>query len=374
MTVLTAIGLNSGAALDGVSAALLRTNGEDVIEVGSSRFFPYDRDMKIALRRAEKAALEHRDGAADIGKASKDVTDFHVVAVDEFLNAAGLKRTAIDIVGFHGHTIFHRPKRTPESAGRTWQIGDGRVLAEETKIDVVNGFRDADISAGGEGGPIASIYFAALAKSLEPDGAVGVIDLGRISSVTYVPKTDSPLDILAFDAGPGAALIDEWVALKTGEPMDFDGELARSGKVHSDILRMMLLNPYVRRKPPKALEKSDFKIEAVLNLSVADGAATLTALTAACIRASLPHLPAAPNDWIIVGGARRNLALTDAIGMALDADIHTAESLGWRGDDLDAQAVAYLAVRSLRKLPLTYPRTTRTPRPTLGGTYHRAPA
>ena len=161
--------------------------------------------------------------------------------------------------------------------------------------------------------------------------------------------------------------------LRRGEAMDKDGAAARAGKVHSDILRMMLLNPFIRRKPPKSLDRYDFKIDPVLGLSVEDGAATLTAFTAACIRASVPHLPQEPRDWIIVGGGRRNPAMIDAIGKALDAPIHTAEAIGWNGDALEAECFAYLAVRSLRKMPLSFPKTTRVPRPMLGGVHHRAP-
>lgn len=155
--------------------------------------------------------------------------------------------------------------------------------------------------------------------------------------------------------------------------MDTDGALARTGQVHSDVLRLMLLNPFIRRKPPKSLDRYDFKLEPALGLSAADGAATLTAFTAACVRSSIPHLPEAPSDWIVVGGGRRNPAMMEALKKAIDADIYDAESVGWRGDFLEAECFAYLAVRSLRKLPLSFPRTTRVPRPMRGGVHLRAP-
>lgn len=373
MTILTALGLMSGASLDGIDLAILKTDGEVAVEPGPTHFYPYSRDLKIFIRRAIKAALEGRDGAADIGKASGEVTEAHAIAVAELLDKAGLKRTAIDVIGFHGQTILHRPKQTPESVGRTWQIGDGQSLADETGIDVVADFRAADIAAGGEGAPFAPLYHAALVRALGRAHSVGVINLGGVSNVTYVPCDGGDLDLIAFDCGPGNGLIDEWVELKTGEAMDKDGALARSGQVHSDILRMMLLNPYIRRKPPKSLDRYDFKIDAVLSLSAADGAATLTAFTAACVRASAAHLPDEPGEWIVAGGGRRNPAMMKALADALDADVCSAESAGWRGDVLEAECFAYLAVRSLRKLPISYPKTTRVPRPLRGGVYHRAP-
>lgn len=373
MTVLTAIGLMSGTSLDGIDAAVLRTDGENVIEHGPSHFLPYGRDLKVFIRRAIKAALEGRDGAADIGKASGEVTAAHVVAVEELLEKSGLKRSAIDVVGFHGQTILHRPKRSEENAGRSWQIGDGRTLAEETRIDVVCDFRSADMREGGEGAPFVPVYHAALARELKRDHPIGVLNIGGVANLTYVPAEGGDLEIVAFDCGPGNGLIDQWVEAKTGGPMDRNGALALSGKVHTDVLRMMLLNPFLRRKPPKSLDRYDFKLDPILALSTADGAATLTAFSAACVRASIVHLPAAPSEWIVAGGGRRNPALMEALGKALDGVVATAEDVGWRGDDLEAECFAYLAVRSLRKLPLSFPKTTRAPRPMRGGVFHRAP-
>ncbi len=374
MTLLTAIGLMSGTSLDGVDAAILRTDGVGVVEPGASSFFPYSRDLKIFVRRAIKAALEGRDGAADIGKAAAEVTNAHVEAVVMLLDKAGVKRSAIDVIGFHGQTILHRPKRGPETVGRSWQIGDARLLADETRIDVVSDFRGADIAEGGEGAPLAPVYHAALVSALARPHPVAVLNIGGVANITYAPPAGGDLDIIAFDCGPGNGLIDQWAELKTGAAMDEGGALAREGKVHSDILRMMLLNPYIRRRPPKSLDRYDFKLDPALALSAADGAATLTAFTAACVRASAAHLPEPPGEWIVAGGGRRNPALMTALEKALDAPVLTAEEAGWRGDDLEAECFAYLAVRSLRRLPLTFPRTTRAPRPLAGGVFWRAPA
>ncbi|MBI1365412.1 MAG: anhydro-N-acetylmuramic acid kinase [Alphaproteobacteria bacterium] len=373
MSVLTAIGMMSGTSLDGVDAAVLRTDGQDVIERGETLFAPYDRDLKAQIRRAIKAALEGRDGAAEIGKAAVEVTCAHADAVERLLEKAGLRRAAVDVIGFHGQTILHRPARTPESVGRTWQIGDGAKLAEETRIDVVSDFRAADVAAGGEGAPLAPVYHAALARARGRPGATCVLNLGGVANITFVPESGAENEIIAFDCGPGNGLIDEWMELKTGHPMDKDGALARQGKVHTEILRMMLLNPYMRRKPPKSLDRYDFKLDPVLGLSAADGAATLTVFTAACARASREFLPSAPAEWIACGGGRRNPALMNALEEALAEPVITAEEAGWRGDDLEAECFAYLAVRSLRKLPLSYPKTTRVPRPMQGGVLHRAP-
>lgn len=366
----------SGTSLDGIDAAVLTTDGETVVEPGPAIHVPYSRDLKIWIRRAIKAAMEGRDGAAEIGKASGEVTHAHVLAVESLLEKEGLKRTDIDVVGFHGQTILHRPARDAGSTGRTWQIGDGRVLAEEIRIDVVSDFRAADIAAGGEGAPFAPIYHCALvgAMSPKPTRAVGVVNLGGVANITYVPKGARGVDLIAFDCGPGNGLIDEWAELKTGEPMDKDGALACAGVVHEDVLRMMLLAPYLRRKPPKSLDRYDFKLDHVKRLSPEDGAATLTAFTAACVQKSEAFLPEPVGEWIVCGGGRRNPTLMDALRKRVHTPVRTAEDACWRGDDLEAECFAYLAVRSLRKLPLSYPMTTRVPAPMRGGVFHRAPA
>jgi anhydro-N-acetylmuramic acid kinase len=366
----------SGTSIDGIDAALLRTDGESILEPGPALHRPYSRDLKIWIRRAIKAALEGRDRAADIGKAAHEVTLAHAAAVEALLEKADLKRKDIDVIGFHGQTILHRPGRQPGDMGRTWQIGDGAVLAQETRIDVVGDFRSADIAAGGEGAPFAPIYHCALLSSmrLPPDHAVGVVNLGGVANITYAPRGARGPDLIAFDCGPGNGLIDQWVELRTGASMDRDGALAKAGAVNEEALRMMLLAPYLRRKPPKSLDRYDFKLDHVKGLSPEDGAATLTAFTAACIETSQSFFAEPVGAWIICGGGRRNPAMMDALRRRLAAPAQAAEEVGWRGDDLEAECFAYLAVRSLKKLPISFPGTTRAPAPMRGGVFFRAPA
>jgi anhydro-N-acetylmuramic acid kinase len=218
-----------------------------------------------------------------------------------------------------------------------------------------------------------SQIFAALVRASGFGRAVGVINLGGVANITFVPSTGAEGELVAFDCGPGNGLLDEWTELKTGQPMDQDGALARSGRVQAEILRAMLRNPYLGRKPPKSLDRYDFKLDPVLQLSAADGAATLTAYSAACVRVSEKFLPEAPAEWIVCGGGRRNPTLMEALAKALAAPVIPAEEAGWRGDDLEAECFAYLAVRSLKGLPLSFPRTTRVPRPMPGGVLYKPP-
>ena len=370
---LTAIGLMAGTSLDGVDAAVLRTDGMGLTEAGASGFTPYDRDTKIKVRRAIKAALEGRDGATDIAEAANAVTSAHIAAVRDLLDKAHLRARDIDVIGFHGQTILHRSPVDAATPGRTWQIGSGRTLADELRIDVVEQLRSADVAAGGEGAPLLPAYHAALAQGLDRQGPLAVLNLGGVANITFVPLNPEGPDLLAFDCGPGNGLIDSWVEARTGQAMDEGGALASTGAVHEDVVRLMALNPFLRRPAPKSLDRYDFKLKPAEGLSAADGAATLTAFTAECVARSVRLLPAPPERWIVCGGGRHNPVLMGALRERLEGEVVASEAVGWAGDDVEAQGFAYLAVRSLKKLPISWPGTTRAPRPLTGGTYQAKP-
>jgi anhydro-N-acetylmuramic acid kinase len=192
------------------------------------------------------------------------------------------------------------------------------------------------------------------------------VNIGGVGNVTYI----SGDQVLAFDTGPGNAPIDDWMHRHTARPVDEGGAFARTGKVDGAALAHMLANPFFDRAPPKSLDRLDFGMEAVAGLSPADGAATLTAFTAASIARAREHFPASPASWIVCGGGRHNRFLMDDLRRRLDARVLTAEDMGWDGDALEAQAFAYLAMRSRKGLPLSLPTTTGVPQPMTGGKFH----
>lgn len=357
---LTALGLMSGTSLDGIDAAILRTDGERVLAVGPAATVPYD----DAFRERLRGVLG--DGRADAGEkpaVERALTLKHAQAVEGLLaqsRARDPEFPPVDLIGFHGHTIIHRP-----AEGVTQQIGDGALLARTTGIPVIGDFRSRDLAHGGEGAPLAPLYHGALARELERP--VAVLNIGGVANVTWIGDGD---DIRAFDTGPGNALIDDWVRAAAGRPMDEDGRLARSGRVRGDVVAGLLDHPYFRRPPPKSLDRGDFAADAVSHLSPADGAATLTAFTAGAVAAARAFLPAAPKRWLVSGGGRRNRALMAALEDALETAVEPVETVGWLGDALEAQAFAFLAVRSLYGLPLSLPATTGVARPMGGGTLH----
>ncbi|MFN4282215.1 MAG: anhydro-N-acetylmuramic acid kinase [Alphaproteobacteria bacterium] len=355
-----ALGLMSGTSLDGIDAALIRTDGVAVREIGAALTLPYE----PALRERLRALLGGEGAPAEEAAVAQRLTEAHAEAVRGLLAQAGLAPAAVDVIGFHGHTILHRPKD-----GITRQIGDGALLAALTGIPVVGDFRSADVAAGGEGAPLVPLFHRALAMGLgaaKLDLPLTVLNLGGVANVTFIGSADDA-DLLAFDTGPGNAPIDDWVRHYTGQAFDDGGQLAAQGRVDEARLAILLDNPFFARQPPKSLDRNHFMTAAVAGLSVADGAATLAAFTAAAVARAVEHLPAAPKRWLVAGGGRHNAALMAALGARLGAPVQTVDELGWNGDALEAHAFGFLAARSLRGLPLSLPRTTGVAAPTSGG-------
>jgi anhydro-N-acetylmuramic acid kinase len=361
------IGLMSGTSLDGVDAALLDTDGETVARPGPSLTIPYDTATRALLKGALEEARHVAEGAPvphAIRDAERQLTEAHAEAVRTLLAQASLKPDQIDLIGFHGQTILHRPARH-----WTWQIGDGALLARLTGIDVVNDFRSADVKAGGQGAPLMPLYHAVLMRQSGQPEPLVMVNIGGVAQVTYI-KGDL---ILAFDTGPGNAPIDDWMHRHSGTPVDQDGAFAATGKVNSAALDQMLDNDYFARRPPKSLDRMDFGMEAVEHLSPEDGAATLTAFTAASLAKAREYFPDPANIWIVSGGGRHNKFLMGQLRARVNAPVLSAEEAGWNGDGMEAEGFAYLAMRSKKGLPLSLPTTTGVAQPMTGGKLHRKP-
>ncbi|WP_375427877.1 anhydro-N-acetylmuramic acid kinase [uncultured Sphingomonas sp.] len=359
-----AIGLMSGTSLDGVDAALIETDGEAHVRRIAFRGEDYSDAARAQLAEATAVALTYdAPRASPVIAAAADLTArSHALAVAELLRDAGIQASAVGVIGFHGQTVAHRPDR-----GWTWQIGDGAALARMTGIDVVADLRSADVAAGGQGAPLLPIYHAALAAGLS--GPVAILNLGGVANVTLVGAEE----LVAFDTGPANGLIDSWVETTTGARFDKDGRLAAAGRVHADVLDTLLDHPFFDQPAPKSLDRADFTIQPARGLSATDGAATLTAFTAAAVALAIDRLPVRPERLLIAGGGRRNPVMLAMIGERTGIRPEPAEILGWDGDAIEAEGFAYMAVRNLLGLPISFPGTTGVPRPTTGGTLHRAP-
>jgi anhydro-N-acetylmuramic acid kinase len=342
------LGLMSGTSLDGIDVALIETDGGERVLPGPALTIPYLPVFRERLRSV-------LGGLGPVSEVEDELTRLHAAAVRGFLRR--YPNTTPHMIGFHGHTILHRPAER-----RTWQLGDGALLARLLGVDVVADFRSADVAAGGEGAPLAPLFHAALASALPKP--LAVLNIGGVANVTWIGASSV---ILAFDTGPGNALIDDWVRRHTAAAADIDGAFARAGRASAaDIARFLTL-PFFELSPPKSLDRDDFGEILLDGLSLVDGAATLTEMTAAAVADAVRYFPIPPLEWLVCGGGRHNPVLMEALRRQLGASVRPVEEVGWDGDALEAQAFAYLAVRSVRGLPLSLPSTTGVARPMPGG-------
>lgn len=356
----------SGTSADGIDAAVVETDGAGHVRPLAFHSLGYTPDQHRRIRSAMRRAMDLPAPADDpqIDAVAEELTHLHAEAVNAALAAASVKPAEVQVVGFHGQTVAHRPER-----GWTWQIGDGDLLARLTGIDVVADFRSHDVAGGGQGAPLAPVFHRALATAARLDPPVAFLNLGGVGNVTWIGDGDE--HILAFDTGPANALIDDWMRTHAGQPHDAGGQTAAAGRVDDAVLRKLLANPWFDAAPPKSLDRQSFSADPVAGLNLADGAATLTAFTAASVARALAHLPAPPHHWLVCGGGRHNATLMRMLAERL-GDVRAVEAIGWNGDAIEAQAFAYMAARHLRGLPISFPGTTGIDRPRTGGRLFRA--
>ena len=369
MGAIKAIGLMSGTSLDGVDVALIETDGERILALGPTGYQPYAEEERALLRQAlaEGASVADRlDRPGVLAQAGDFVTRIHAETVERFLEAEHIERGDVAVVGFHGQTVLHKPQ-----ARLTVQIGDGEALAHRLKIPVAFDFRAADVAAGGQGAPIVPVFHQALARDLARPHPLAVLNIGGVANVTFVDGGDP----VACDTGPGNALIDDFMRARTGAPYDDLGDIAATGTPDKAFITDLLKHAFFNLKPPKSLDRNAFAFANIglPDFSVRDGAATLSLLTVEAVARVVPHLPVLPKAWIVAGGGARNRTLMRMLTARLaPASVETADEAGWSADALEAQAFAFLAVRTLLDKPITFPTTTGAPRPMPGGVIIRA--
>ncbi len=347
-----ALGLMSGTSLDGIDAALIKTDGESVAEHGPWLSVPYDDAFRESLAMATL-----REG--DIGAVEHELTLLHAEAVRSLLAQTDIRPA---LIGFHGQTIDHRPAQ-----GISRQLGNGALLAAQTGVDVITDFRRADIAAGGQGAPLVPMYHAVMAAGLAKP--VALVNIGGIANVTYV--SDDSAQMMAFDTGPGNGLMNRLMEAQTGAAYDEGGKVAAKGNVDEAVLQHYLSHPFFDQAPPKSLDRHDFSTMAVEHLPLEDAMRTLLEVTAQGIMRAAEHFASAPKQWLICGGGVHNETLMTRLSELLP-QVQPVSALGWHSDAMEAQAFGYLAVRAKRGLPLTHLRLTGAQRPASGGAFYRA--
>ncbi len=351
-----ALGTMSGTSLNGVDAAMVLTNGEEIHDFGPASYRPYTAGEQAILR----AAFGQWPGDAGVAEAARVVEEAHAQVMARFSGAA--------IAGFHGQTLAHDP------GGRgTHQAGDGQLLAQVLGLPVVWDFRSTDVRFGGQGAPLAPFYHFALARKIGATQPLAFLNLGGVGNVTWVDplavRPEDPGALLAFDTGPANAPVNDLMLERLGESHDAGGALAAAGLADEAVVTRFLQDAYFFRMPPKSLDRNGFpQLQGmVAHLSDADAARTLVACAAAAVARGAEHFPHPVTRWLVCGGGRHNAALMAELRARLTAPVDPVEAAGLNGDMLEAQAFAYLAVRVARGLPTSCPATTGVPAAVGGG-------
>lgn len=356
---LTAVGMKSDTSMTGVDVALIETDGIDIYWQGPWLSSPYPPELKSAIKSVmgERGQLD----APYLKHVEKQVTQHHIDALQTLLRHADKNALNVDVVAFPGHTVLHHPHDKVSI-----QIGSVEQLQAVLNVPVVNRFFQTDLSAGGQGSPLFPVFYEAMTRDL--DKPVGVVSIGGLTSLSYIGANG---ELVGFDVGPGNILIDRWMDAKMGAEMDFDGLWAARGSIDQRLLTKMLAHPYFAKKPPKASDATDFDelMKDVEGSTVADGAATLTALTVQSIVRAAGFLPETPKMWIITGGGAMNPSIIKGLRQTLPG-VRTAQEMRWNTECLEAQGWAFLAARTVFKLPISFPLTTGVLDPISGGLLH----
>lgn len=349
----------SGTSRDGIDVALIETDGVSLVEPIAFLTTPYSDETheRIAVACDIALGMEKPGAHPFIDACARHLTDLHLTALAQLLECTAAERRRIDVVGFHGHTVAHRA-----DCRWSWQIGNPQAISDAIQMPVVHDLRTGDMACGGQGAPLLPVFHRAVFAA--PGEDVAVLNLGGVANLTWLGADGG---ICAFDCGMASALIDDWVSDRLGLPYDAGGRVAAAGTVDQKVLASMLEHPFFAAAYPKSLDRADFGIAPVARLTPHDGAATLTAFTAIAIARGLAMLPAPPTRLIAVGGGRKNDFMMKTIAKACGIQPRTAEEFGWDGDAIEAQGFAYMAVRKLRGLPITFPGTTGVSEPMSAG-------
>jgi len=365
-SLMRVLGFMTGTSLDAVDMAVLETDGEAIEAFGPAGERKLSEPVRELMLAATQEALKWPRGAPEpaiFAEAARAGADEHLAAADEFLTTHGLKWSDLDLIGMHGQTVLH--ERPAEGRpGRTVQLGDAQLVATRTGVPVAHDFRSADMAAGGEGAPLAPIYHLARARHGGLKAPLAVLNVGGVANVTVWSGGEA---ITAFDTGPGNGMIDLLVQARGAGRFDEGGRFASVGRVDAGVLSALLGHPYFQAPPPKSLDRYDFALAPLEKLELEDAAATLVAFTAEGVRLALDRFDTPPRELIVTGGGRLNPQIMRALAERLSAPVRPAEEVGWRGDSVEAEAIAYLAARTARGLPISFPTTTGVAAPTTGG-------
>ncbi|MDA9091969.1 anhydro-N-acetylmuramic acid kinase [Pelagibacteraceae bacterium] len=364
--LITSIGLMSGTSSDGIDASIIKSDGENEVHFIGNYFLPYDEKIKLKIRSLKEKInliIDLEKNKLEIDILEKEITFLHAKIVNLIIENNKIEKSKINLIGFHGHTIFHSFKEK-----KTKQIGNGRLLSQLTRLSVVNNFRENDIESGGQGAPLVPIFHKLLQVKLKLKTPLLFVNIGGISNLTFLGNNK---EIVSLDTGPGNILIDKMIQFKSKNKFQFDenGAIAFTGSVDKNILDSYLSDPYYESLPPKSLDVNDFSLSPLRGLNLKDSVATLSELTSLTIVNALSFFNVKPNEIILCGGGRKNKYIFQRIKKLSNILTKSIDQYKINGDFIESKAFAYLAIRSLLKKPISFPETTGVIMQSTGGDF-----
>jgi len=364
--LITSIGLMSGTSSDGIDASIIKSDGDNEVHFIGNQFLPYNKETKFKLRALKEKINLFTDlekNKIEINTTEKEITFLHAKIINLIVEKSEIKKSKINLVGFHGHTIFHSFKEK-----KTKQLGDGKLLSQLTRLNVVNNFRENDVNNGGQGAPLVPIFHKLIQTKLKLKMPLLFVNIGGIANLTYLNKDQ---EITSLDTGPGNFLIDKILQIKSKNKIEFDedGEIAFSGTVDKNILDSYLTDPFYDSLPPKSLDVNDFSLSLLRGLNLEDSIATLSELTSLTIVNALNFFNSKPKEIILCGGGRKNKYIFERIKKLSNISTNSIDKYKINGDFIESQAFAYLAIRCFLKKPISFPETTGVSKPSCGGDF-----
>ena len=368
----TSIGLMSGTSMDGVDISIIQSDGQYQFHNILDEYFEYDVELQAELIRLRNLVLGENDlfkYSKELGNLERKITVFHAEKINQILTKY---KHEIDLIGFHGQTIFHEPQKKI-----TKQLGDGKLLSQLLKKKVVYDFRQKDIENDGQGAPLTPIFHYLISnivnKKFKTGFPIGFINIGGITNLTKIISISNNLEdnIIAYDIGPGNCLIDDWVRKNSNKKFDESGNISKAGKIDQLITNQIIENFNIDTYS-KSLDIKDFDNSFARGLTFENGCSTITNFTGYLIAKGIENIGTDSKiKYLISGGGRKNIALIDCIKDNLNNKnnfvLDNIDKYGFNGDFIESQAFGYLAIRSFLNLPISFPNTTGCAKPTVGG-------
>jgi anhydro-N-acetylmuramic acid kinase len=353
-----AIGVMSGTSADGIDISLIKTDGKDYFRPLSNLSIQYSDDLRKKIINFSKS-FRDKSSHYCIISLEELITNIYIEGIRELLKKIKTKLDKIDVISVHGQTIYHDPNNSI-----SLQLINASKISNYFEIKVISNFRQKDIIKGGEGAPLVPIFHAALKKYLKIKKSAIFINIGGISNITHISKSGK---LIAFDTGPGMCLLDDYVKLNSNNQYDFNGDLSKKGHVNNRILKINMSDKFFNKDYPKSLDRNYFSIKIYKDLDFYNACATISMFTVLSIYEGIKKTEKACDSIYLMGGGSRNQFISSKLSNLVKGEIRFIDSLNLSDHYIESQAFAYLGIRFLKKLPISFPKTTGVIKPTSGG-------